>query len=162
ALLGDTGDHAALTRASEMVHRRREELAARGIAARAAAFTSTRAGEDAVRLATGQSAELLLLDAAPADVESMGGELIPVVAERAPCDVGLYVPRANARRLEAGDVVLVPFGAEEDDWGAVEVAAWLTASLGGRLTLLGVEAGPTGARDASRMLANASLLIQRM
>jgi hypothetical protein len=60
--------------------------------------------------------------------------------------------------LTNGDVV-VPFGGADHDWAAVEVAAWLAGAAGGSLRLLGSEGGRGG--DASRVLASASLLLQR-
>jgi hypothetical protein len=57
----------------------------------------------------------------------------------------------------------VPFGGAEHDWSAVELAAWLASSLGTTLHLLGTEADPAlGRRDASRLLARASLLVQQV
>jgi nucleotide-binding universal stress UspA family protein len=54
---------------------------------------------------------------------------------------------------------VVPFGGADHDWAAVEVAAWLAGATGGSLRLLGNEGGAEG--DASRLLASASLLLQR-
>jgi len=51
----------------------------------------------------------------------------------------------------------------EDEWAAIEVAAWLAQSLGTTLRLLGTWADPAlGRRDASRLLARASLLVQQV
>ena len=59
--------------------------------------------------------------------------------------------------------VVTPFGGAEHDWTAIEVAAWLAQSLGTTLRLLGTEANPAlGRRDASRLLARASLLVQQV
>ena len=64
--------------------------------------------------------------------------------------------------MAAGPVV-TPFGGVEHDWTAIEVAAWLAQSLGTTLRLLGTEANPAlGRRDASRLLARASLLVQQV
>ena len=53
--------------------------------------------------------------------------------------------------------------AAEHDWSAIELAAWLAASLDTGLRLLGAEADPAlGRRDASRLLARASLLVQQV
>ena len=54
--------------------------------------------------------------------------------------------------------MLVPFGGGEHDWAAIELGAWLSRALAVPLRL----AGPreTG-RDASRLLASASLATQR-
>jgi hypothetical protein len=54
--------------------------------------------------------------------------------------------------------VLVPFVGAEHDWAAVELGAWIARAQGVSLRL----AGPSGAEaDASRLLASASLAVQR-
>ena len=59
--------------------------------------------------------------------------------------------------------VVTPFGGVEHDWSAIELAAWLAHSLGTTLRLLGTEANTTtGQRDASRLLARASMLVQQV
>ena len=64
--------------------------------------------------------------------------------------------------MAAGPVV-TPFGGAEHDWTTIEVAAWLAQSIGTTLRLLGTEAKPAlGQRDASRLLARASLLVQQV
>ena len=63
---------------------------------------------------------------------------------------------------ESGPVV-TPFGGIDHDWSAIELAALLAKALGTTLRLLGAEADPSGARrDASRLLARASLLVQQV
>jgi hypothetical protein len=58
---------------------------------------------------------------------------------------------------------VTPFGGVEHDWSAIELAAWLASALGTTLRLLGTEADPAlGRRDASRLLARASLLVQQI
>ena len=75
--------------------------------------------------------------------------------DAAPCDVGVLVGRDDA--LTAGPV-LVPFGGGEHDWTAIELGAWLAGALDAPLRL----AGPRETdRDASRLLASASLATQR-
>ena len=76
--------------------------------------------------------------------------------EHAPCDVAVLV---GDRRLGAGPV-LVPFSGAEHDWAAVELGAWLARSLERPLRLAGASTGASG-RDASRLLASASLALQR-
>lgn len=76
-----------------------------------------------------------------------------------PCDVGLLSSGTRA----IGGPVVTPFGGAEHDWSAIELAAWLASSLGTSLRLLGTEADPAlGKRDASRLLARASLLVQQV
>jgi DNA-binding SARP family transcriptional activator len=128
-----------------------ERLASRGVAARSAVFTSTTPGEDAVRLAAEQDVDVVLVPATPALLDDPDlGELLGA----APCDVGVLV----GGRAVAGPV-LVPFTGAEHDWSAIELGAWLADAWAAPLRL----AGPAvdGARDASRLLASASLAVQR-
>jgi DNA-binding SARP family transcriptional activator len=133
---------------------RREELVAGGVAARAAAFSSPSRGEDVVRLTGQQDVDLLLMDAG---ADPLDGDA-RVVLEEAPCDVALLVEAGGS--LRDGPVV-VPFGAARHDWAALELGAWLARSAGAPLRLIGAAEGKDGGRDASRLLADASLIVQR-
>ncbi|HEX2345935.1 MAG TPA: AfsR/SARP family transcriptional regulator [Gaiellaceae bacterium] len=131
----------------------RRDLAVRGIGARAAAFSSSSPARDAVRLASQQGADLLLLS-------SLGDPFAGVFAdafEEATCDVAVLVERAGP----PGDgPVVVPFGAFEHDWAALELGVWIATALERQLQLIGAtDDGPDGA-DASRLLADASLVVQ--
>jgi DNA-binding SARP family transcriptional activator len=139
---------------------RREELAARGIACRVAAFTAADAGVEAAALATEQNADLVLAEAPPELLRDGAlGEPFATLLERTPCDVALLT---TGTRVTGGPVV-TPFGGAEHDWSAVELAARLASALGATLRLLGTEADPAlGRRDASRLLARASLLVQQV
>lgn len=157
-------DDAALARATAALRERREALVAGGVPVRTAAFTSRDPGRDLVRLASQQEVDLLLLDASSAlGEESLeSGELGAVLAD-APCDVGVLVRRQDSpATLSADRPVLVPFGGAEHDWAALELAAWIAGAIGARLELAGVagDAGEAG-RDASWLLANASLVVQQ-
>jgi hypothetical protein len=56
--------------------------------------------------------------------------------------------------------VVVPFGAFEHDWAALELGVWIATALERQLQLIGAtDDGPDGA-DASRLLADASLVVQ--
>jgi hypothetical protein len=55
----------------------------------------------------------------------------------------------------------VPFGGGEHDWAAVELGAWLASATGEGLRLAGPRGAGTGERDATRLLADASLAVQR-
>ena len=141
-----------LVATTEVLRASRDELVARGVAARAAAFTSGKPAEDIVRLASEQNVDLLLLEGS-SPLEGFAG---PVFAD-APCDVALLVRTGGG--LREGPV-LVPFGAGEHDWAALELGAWISRSTGASLRLIG--AGESGdGRDASRLLADASLIVQR-
>jgi hypothetical protein len=56
--------------------------------------------------------------------------------------------------------VLVPFGGGREEWAALELGAWLARAHGLPLSLLGTTLAE-GSRDASRILASASLALQR-
>lgn len=141
-----------LTRTEALLRDRREALLAGGTVARVAAFTSDQAGCDVVRLATEQDVDLLLLDAGPTLLED---ELTRAALEDAPCDVAIL---AASHASSAPGPVLVPFAGAEHDWSAIELAAWVARAQGVSLRL----AGPRErGRDASRLLASASLAVQR-
>ncbi len=153
-------DDEELAAATAGLSEHREALADQGIASRIVAYTTGEPGADAVRLATEHDVDLILLDAAP---DLLDGGLpdpdLAAVLERAPCDVAVLT---GAGDMAAGPVV-TPFGGAEHDWTAIEVAAWLAQSLGTTLRLLGTKAKPApGRRDASRLLARASLLVQQV
>jgi len=143
---------ADLTSASALSRARREAFHARGIAARAAAFTTERPAADLVRIATEQDVDLIMIDA-PASL--LDDEQLRTLLLAAPCDVAALVARSG--RYVPGPV-LVPFTGAEHDWSAIELGAWIARSQAMPLRL----AGPVeGERDASRLLASASLAVQR-
>ena len=116
--------------------------------ARAAAFSSPEPGADLARLAEREGCELILLQGAPLEGAAR------VVIETARCDVGVLTsaPRDGP--------VLVPFGAGRHDWAALELGARVARATGAPLRLIGAVTGRRG-RDASRLLADASLIVQR-
>ena len=57
--------------------------------------------------------------------------------------------------------LVVPFGGADHDWAALELGAWLAAATGAPLRLLGAGGEGEEGQDASRLLATASLLVQR-
>ena len=144
-------DRAGLAAAAEDLKEHTESLAACGVVARSAVFTSDSPGADASRLATEQDVDLVLIAATPA---LLGDGDLGDLLRSAPCDVAL---------LTGGEPVpgpvLVPFAGTDHDWSAIEVGAWLAGSWQVPLRL----AGPAveGSRDASRLLASASLAVQR-
>src|ERR687888_168387 len=145
-------------RLGEITHRLAEErgkLSSRGVAARIAAFSSTRPAPDIAKLATQQEAELLIADGTPALRAGRSGvidELLELVA----CDVALHIPRDDPA---TGDALMVPFGGSEHDWAALELAALLSAPSGAPLVLAGTEAGTPAAPAGRRLLATASRLL---
>ena len=130
------------------------------MSSRVTAYTTTEPGKDAALLATEHDADLILVDAQPELLESgrLDDELTVILAH-ARCDVGVL----TRGRSEQTGPAETPFGGDEHDWSAIEVAAWLAGSLGTTLRLLGTEADPAaGRRDASRLLARASLVVQQV
>jgi nucleotide-binding universal stress UspA family protein len=82
---------------------------------------------------------------------------------RAPCDVAVLVQRRREPPgVDPKHPVLVPFGGADSDWAALELGAWVASSYGARLRLLGAAGDDAGRRDASRLLANASLVLQQL
>jgi DNA-binding SARP family transcriptional activator len=139
---------------------RRDAIVARGVYCRVASYTTAKAGEETALLATEHAADLVLSEAPPG-LHGTGTlrEPVATMLERTPCDVGLLT--VGTGTLDGP--VVTPFGGAEHDWSAIEIAAWLALSLGTTLRLLGTEADPAfGRRDASRLLARASLYVQRV
>jgi DNA-binding SARP family transcriptional activator len=156
-LLGGDDDLASVT---ATLAEGRRVLTEHGVAARVAAYTADDPGDEAGRLATEHDVDLVLVDAS---AELLDGAHpardLRTILERAPCDVGLLVGDGD---FATGPVV-TPFGGVEHDWSAIEIAAWLAGALGTTLRLLGTEADPAhGRRDASRLLARASMLVQQV
>jgi DNA-binding SARP family transcriptional activator len=139
----------------------RDELTARGLSIRVAAYTSATAGADIVLLATEQAVDLVLLSAPPSLLDDGVPESdLATVLQEAPCDVAVLVPGASLQR-ETKRPVVVPFGGAEHEWSAVEIAAWMARALGTTLRLVGTSGDRfRGRRDASRLLGRASLIVQ--
>jgi DNA-binding SARP family transcriptional activator len=148
---GLVADRGALAAAAESLKAHSEALAARGIVARSAVFTSGSPGADASRLAAEQDVDLVIV-AAPADL--LDDPDLSDLLRSAPCDVAVLTGGEPA----VGPV-LVPFAGTDHDWSAIELGAWLAGSWQVPLRL----AGPAveGGRDSSRLLASASLAVQR-
>jgi DNA-binding SARP family transcriptional activator len=150
-----------LAHAAHALNERRQRLLERGFGIRAAAFTSTDAAADILRLSAEQPVDLLLIGTDEASVEAGFSNDLRAVLAGSPCDVALLAA-GSAQALDANRPVVVPFGGLEHDWAAVELAAWAASALGTRVRLIGATADATlGRRDASRLLAAAALSIQR-
>jgi DNA-binding SARP family transcriptional activator len=139
---------------------RRDALAQRGVSSRVAAYTTAEPGMEAARFATERDVDLVLVGAhLPLLKSGRPDRDLGAILEAAPCDVAVLIGRGH---ISAGPIV-VPFGGVAHDWSAIELAAWLAGSLGTTLRLLGTEADSVnGRRDASRLLARASLLVQQV
>jgi DNA-binding SARP family transcriptional activator len=127
--------------------------------ARTAAFTSDDLAADLVRLATANEVDLVLVDAPP-DLDATQLPLpLARLLERSPAQVGVL----SGDRPSPARGVYVPFGGGEHDWAALELGAWLASATSAPLRLVGTRADPrSGRRDASRLLADASLAVQRV
>jgi DNA-binding SARP family transcriptional activator len=131
---------------------RRAALLSKGVTARAAAFVSRRPAKDILRFAVEQDVDLVLVDG-PA--EPLLDPVLAHLLASAPCDLAVVV----GHELRPGPV-LVPFVGGEHDWAAIELGAWLAGALDLSLRLAGPRESVDG-HDASRLLASASLAVQR-
>ncbi len=147
---GDAGrDTAHLARARDRLAGTCRRLSAEGGVARAAAFTSSRLGDDASRLARHHDGDLLMIAGGP--------DLADLLPEQPPCDVAVAITGSG----EVGESILVPFGGAPHDWAALELAAWVARASGAALRLGGAAAMGAGEPDASRLLATAALIVER-
>jgi Kef-type K+ transport system membrane component KefB len=152
-----------LADASAEVERARADLLARAVPTRAVAFISTDPGRDLAKLAERESVDLLLVDGR----RPLLGAGVPrggvgAVLRDAPSDVAVLVAREDAV-MSCGPqaAVVVPFGGFQHDWAALELGAWFAHATGAPLQLLGAAGAADADQDASRVLANASLMLQR-
>ena len=129
-----------------------------GAEARTAAFITVDRVADTVRLASTYDVRLVLLDSPALDTDLPDD--VASIMERAAADVGLLV--GSATDWKSGDGVCVPFGGSEHDWAALELGAWLASSSEVPLRLIGARRDARqGRRDASRLLADAAMSVQR-
>jgi hypothetical protein len=156
-LVGTASESDRLPTLSRDLEGRRVRLRQAGVAARAAAFTSITPGSDLARLVLEHDVDLVLVDAPGNLLED--ARLLSLL-DQASSDVAVAIgaTAAGGEQLPAGPV-LVPFGGGPHDWAAVELGAWLARNTGTILRLAGATEGPAG-RDASRLLASASLAVQ--
>jgi DNA-binding SARP family transcriptional activator len=139
----------------------RDQLAARALAIRVAAYTSATPGADVVLVAREQSVDLVLLSTRPGLLrEGIPEPELTAVLQEAPCDVAVLAPNGSQKLAATGPVV-VPFGGGEHEWAAVEIGAWMARALETNLRLVGTSRDwIRGRRDASRLLGRASLIVQ--
>lgn len=143
-------DENSLAEADAALQKQRAGLLARHVAARAATLVSSTPGEDIVQFTVRENVDLVLVEGSRSPLRD---PVLTHVLTHAPCDVGIVI----GRELRPGPV-LVPFVGAEHDWAAVELAAWAAGALDVPLLL----AGPRiNGRNASRLLASASLSVQR-
>jgi DNA-binding SARP family transcriptional activator len=149
-------DADALPDAAARLATRRARLAPQ---TRAAAFTSADPAADILRLEAAHEADLVLLgDAGRLDGPTLPDALVQLLS-RAAADVAILA----AAGRPGGTGIAVPFAGGDHDWAAVETAAWFAQATGQELRLAGALTDDRGGRrDASRLLADASLAIQRL
>ena len=142
--------------AAAALNARRESLE---LEVRTAAFTTGAWAEDAARLAATSEVALVLLDAVPGIDSATVPEDVAELLDRSTADIGVLAgPRLDWTR---GQGVFVPFGGGVHDWAALELAAWLAVAGSVPLRLVGTK-GDASRRDASRLLADAALAVQRV
>ncbi|HWX45900.1 MAG TPA: cation:proton antiporter [Solirubrobacteraceae bacterium] len=152
-----------LERASQAIAEARERLAADGVLARGVALSSSRPGADLAHVAAREPVDLVLTEGR----RRLIGESVPlgdvsVLLEQAECDVAVLVARESAPvSLGPESPVLVPFGGAEHDWAALELGSWLSSATGAPLKLLGAGGQTDEGKSVTRMLADASLLVQQ-
>jgi Kef-type K+ transport system membrane component KefB len=153
-----------LDRAWAEMGRARAALLARGVAARAVAFTSVDPGRDLTKLAESEQVDLVMMDGRrPLLGEGVPRGAVGEVLASAPCDVAVLVAREDvAIGLDVTSPVVVPFSGAEHDWAALELGAWIATASGAPLRLLGAAGVTAEGRDATRLLGNASLVVQRV
>jgi DNA-binding SARP family transcriptional activator len=154
-LLMDNGD------VSSAAARLGARSASLDVSMRSAVFTTDDLPRELVRLETNYDVELVLLDA-PSD---LGGWALPdevaAILEHSVADVGVLAGAPFDSSRHGG--VFVPFGGGEHDWAALELGAAFALANDLRLRLVGTKADPgRHQRDASRLLADASLAVQRV
>jgi DNA-binding SARP family transcriptional activator len=149
-------DEGALRPELEALNARRAALAT---GARTAAFTTLEAGRDASRLASAHDIDLVLVDApTPLDQAELPEDLADLL-DASPADVAVLAGGEQGGR----GGIFVPFAGGDHDWAALELGAWLSSATAAPLRLVGTKANPERAqRDASRLLADASLAVQRV
>jgi Kef-type K+ transport system membrane component KefB len=152
-----------LTQATNEVTFARLDLMDKGIAARGVAFVSPHPGRDLARLAKSEEVDLLIMDGRR---PLLGGGVprgdVGLVLNEAECDVAVLVAREGESVLPTdGRGVLVPFGGAEHDWAALELGAWLASRTGAPLRMLGAAGADDEPSRVTRLLGDASLLVQQ-
>ncbi len=160
---GLQAENQLLTEATNEVTFARLDLMDQGIAARGVAFVSANPGADLARLAKSEEVDLLLMDGRR---PLLGGGVprgdVGTVLQEAECDVAVLVAKEGEQVLPSEDHgVLVPFGGAEHDWAALELGAWLASMTGAPLRMLGAAAEGDEPSRVTRLLGDASLLVQQ-
>lgn len=162
---GLQNDAMLLAQASTEVEAIRERLIAEGVAARSVAYISANLDRDLERAAAAESIDLVLLEGRrPLLGDAVPGGEVGLMLREAPSDVAALVAReGQGVEIGAGDKkgILVPFGGSDHDWAALELGAWISAAAGVPLSLLGAAGTDAETSDVSRLLGDASMLVQQ-
>jgi hypothetical protein len=147
---------------AELEHTR-DDMIETGLAARAVAFISAEPGADLGRVVDRENVDLTLLDGRrPLLGPGVPRGPVGAVLADATSDAAVLVAREGSVVGPAADrPVVVPFGGAEHDWAALELGAWLGSAAGAPLSLLGVATSAAEVGHVSRMLGDASLLVQQ-
>ena len=87
---------------------------------------------------------------------------VGAMLEGAECDVAVLVSAGGSEVAPAdGSPIVVPFGGAEHDWAALELGAWTASATGAPLRLLGAADNEDERARVTRLLADASLLVQQ-
>jgi len=165
ATSGPIAGERALAAASRTLERRRDQLAAGGIAARAMACISPDPGQDLVRLASLPEVDLVLIDGH----RPLLGQGVPrgdpgTCLAQAPSDVACLVgPRGSVPDIGPDRPIAIPFMGAEHDWAALELAARIAGARGAPIRLLATSGEPlAGNGNATSPLADAALVVQQL
>ena len=160
---GLQSENLQLEQASQAIAEIRASLASEDILARGVALSSSHPGSDLVHIVEREPVDLVLTEGR----RGLIGQSVPlgevsVLLERAACDVAVLVARESSpMNLGPDRPLLVPFGGAEHDWAALELASWLSSATGAPLKLLGAGGQTDEGKSVTRMLADASLLVQQ-
>jgi hypothetical protein len=152
-LVGTAAASADLNSVVDATARRADAARQRGFEPRVAAFVAADAGRDVARLASHLDVALAIRSVGEGD--PFAGDTAALL-EALPCDVALV----RSGEAPASGAVLAAFGGSDHDWAAIELAAWWASAAGTALELFGAE--PADGGGASRSLATAAVLIQRL
>jgi DNA-binding SARP family transcriptional activator/nucleotide-binding universal stress UspA family protein len=144
----------ALASATRDLEDRRAALEAEGVVARVAAFSTPKPGGELLKFATHHDVAMILANGT--GIDDRWQNTVAELLASAACDVVLSFAGVDP---PSGTVVLVPFGGGEHDWAALELGAHLARMRDAPLALAG--AALEDGTDASRMLAVASVIVQR-
>ena len=163
-LVSLVSDPASLGRATRTANEYRSALSRKDVQTRAAAFTSADLAGDVLRLAARDAVLLLAVDGVDAlDEDGRFSVELSLMLQQAACDVAVLAGGQPSAEPRADAPVVVPFGGSEHEWAAAEIGAWIAQVERRPLRLVGTVGDPTaGRRDASRLLASVSLLVQQV